>query len=83
MTRPCLFDPTESGHCATCGHLYPVACPVSGGDPVHVDSTVAAGRRLHDAARAFGAAAAGALGFAVALKFLADVIEGTVDDDRA
>lgn len=77
MANRCLFEPTESGHCATCGRSLPVACPISGGDPTNL------GDAPRNLGLVLGAAALAALGFANALEFLGDVIEGTADDDRA
>lgn len=83
MSERCLYEPTETGVCATCGSAFPDRCPISGESPVIAGTTRHAARNLGDAVRAFASAVVTALGLAAMLRFLGDVIEGTVDDDRA
>lgn len=76
MAARCLYEPTESGHCATCGAAYPVSCPMTG---TATDAAAAASIL----AAAFGAATVAARALAAAFKALGELIERTADDDRA
>lgn len=67
MVDRCLYEPTESGHCVTCGAAYPLTCPFTGG--VLVQARHGRLVSLGDALKPV-------------LARIGDLIERTVDDDR-
>ena len=80
--KACRYIPDEDGFCTNCGGFPADACPMTGEPAVAEGSLRAAHADLADAWRELGAAIM-ASPIGRGFRFIADLVYGTVDDDRA